>query len=57
MVSEAEEDDRTPDDALLIALQDETVRSILEEALRLSPKDRRLLLSIARQVTPPPEDG
>jgi hypothetical protein len=39
-----------PDDALLAALKDETLRSILEEALGLRPKDRRLLLGIARQV-------
>ncbi len=52
-----EEEGRTPDDALLAALKDETVRSILEEALRLRPKDRRLLLGIARQISPPPEGG
>lgn len=46
-----------PDDVLLAALKDETLRSILEEALRLRPKDRRLLLSIARQISPPPEGG
>ncbi len=46
---------RTTDDALLAALEDETLRSILEEALRLRPKDRRLLLGIARQISPSPE--
>jgi transcriptional regulator with XRE-family HTH domain len=31
------------------ALEDETVRAILEEALRLEPRDKQLLLGIARQ--------
>ena len=46
-----EEEGRAPDDALIVALKDGTVRSILEEALRLRPKDRRLLLGIARQIS------
>ncbi len=50
-------EDRAPDDALLAALEDGTLRSILEEAQRLRPKDRRLLLGIARQISPPPEGG
>ena len=50
---DAEGEGRTPVDALLASLEDETLRSILEEALRLRPKDRRLLLGIARQVSPP----
>ena len=41
----------TPDEAVLAALKDGTMRSILEEALRLRPKDRRLLLGIARQIS------
>ncbi len=45
---DAGEEGRTPDEALLAALKDETMRSILEEALGLRPKDRRLLLGIAR---------
>ena len=49
---EAGEEGRTPDEALLAALKDETLRSILEEALGLRPKDRRLLLGIARQISP-----
>ena len=49
----AYEDDRAPDDALLAALKDEILRSILEEAQRLRPKDRRLLLGIARQIGSP----
>jgi transcriptional regulator with XRE-family HTH domain len=54
---DAEGEGRVPDDALLAALEDGTVRSILEEVLRLRPKDRRLLLGIARQISPPPEGG
>ena len=48
---------RVPDDALLAALEDETLRSVLQEAQRLRPKDRRLLLGIARQIGAPPEAG
>lgn len=53
----AEEDSRTPDDTLLATLKDGTIRSILEEPPRLRPKDRRLLLGIACQISPPPEGG
>ena len=53
----AGEEGRAPDDALLAGMKDETRRSILEEAMRLRPKDRRLLLGIARQISPPPEGG
>ena len=49
---EAAEEGRAPDEAVLAALKDETVRSILEEALGLRPKDRRMLLGIARQISP-----
>jgi transcriptional regulator with XRE-family HTH domain len=48
---------RIPDGALVAALEDETVWAILEEALRLGRRDRRLLLGIARQISPQPEDG
>jgi len=48
---------RAPNGALLAALEDETLRSILEEAQRLRPKDRKMLLGIARQISPPPESG
>lgn len=34
-------------------LDDEAVRAILEEALRLGPKERQLLLGIARQIASP----
>ncbi len=49
---DADEEGRATDEALLAALKDEAMRSILEEALRLRPKDRRLLLGIARQIPP-----
>ncbi len=52
-----EAEERITDQALVAALKDGTVRSILEEAQRLRPKDRRLLLGIARQISPPPEGG
>jgi transcriptional regulator with XRE-family HTH domain len=41
------------DQVLEAALVNETVRAILEEALRLGPKDRQLLLAIARQIASP----
>ena len=53
----AGEDGRVADDALLASLKDETLRSVLEEASRLRPKDRRLLLGIARQISPPSDSG
>ena len=46
------EDDKPSDPALMAALGDETVRSIVEVAARLGQKDRRLLLGIARQISP-----
>ena len=54
---ETREDGRVADDALLASLKDETLRSVLEEASRLRPKDRRLLLGIARQISPPSDNG
>lgn len=58
------EEDRVSDGALAAALagalaaaqEDDTIRAILEEALRLGRKDRRLLLGIARQISPFTED-
>ena len=44
-----------PSDALAAALEDETTREILEEVLRLGPRDRKLLLGIARQISSAPE--
>ena len=46
-----------PDAALATALEDETAREILGEVLRLGPRDRRLLLGIARQISPSPEQA
>ena len=46
--------ERVPDGALVAALEDETVRTILEEALKLGSRDRRLLLGISRQISPSP---
>jgi transcriptional regulator with XRE-family HTH domain len=48
---------RAPGDALLAAMEDGTLSSILEEARRLPPKDRRLLLGIARQIGAPRGGG
>ncbi len=47
----------TIDHGVASALKDGTVRLILEEAQRLRPKDRCLLLGIARQISPAPEGG
>ena len=44
---------RIPDAALAAALEDGAAREILEEVLRMGQKDRRLLLRIARQISPP----
>lgn len=52
---DAGEDGGATDDALLVALKDGTLRSILEEARRLRPKDRKMLLGIARQISQPSE--
>ncbi len=52
-----EAEERITDQALVASLKDETLRAILEEAQRMRPKDRRLLLGIARQISPPPEGG
>ena len=48
---------RDPDAALSAALEDGTAREILGEVLRLGPRDRRLLLGIARQISPPEGGG
>ena len=55
--ADTEGEGHATDDALLAALNDETLRSILEEARRMRPKDRRLLLRIARQIPPPSKGG
>ncbi len=41
------------DAALSAALEDETAREILDEVLRMRPKNRRLLLGIAREISRP----
>lgn len=46
-------DEEPADPALVAALEDETVRGIVEEAVRLGQRDRRLLLGIARQISSP----
>jgi len=51
-----EKNDRAPDDALLAALGDDTMRAIIEETLRLGNKDKKLLLRMARQIASPPND-
>jgi hypothetical protein len=54
-------DERAPDAALAAALEDETAREILGEVMRMRPRERKLLLGIARQIAPTPpaenEDG
>jgi transcriptional regulator with XRE-family HTH domain len=52
-----EAEEKITDQAMVAALKDGTIRSILEAARRLRPKDRRLLLGIARQISPPPKGG
>lgn len=44
---------QAPDAALMALLEDETARQILGEVLRMPPKNRDLLLGIARQISPP----
>jgi len=41
---------RMPDAALAAVLKDGTAREILDEVLMMRPRDRRLLLGIARQI-------
>ncbi|HEV2092489.1 MAG TPA: hypothetical protein VGR18_04905 [Rubrobacter sp.] len=50
------EGDRVPDAALAAALEDGAAREILNEVFRLGPRDRRLLLGIARQISPTREN-
>jgi transcriptional regulator with XRE-family HTH domain len=52
-----ETEERITDQALVASLKDETLRSILEEAQRMRPKDRHLLLGIARPISPPSKGG
>ena len=48
--------DHVPDAALSAVLDDETAREILGEILMMGSSERRLLLGIARQISPPPDD-
>ncbi|MBA3951801.1 MAG: hypothetical protein H0X57_07975 [Rubrobacter sp.] len=50
-------EDQAPDAALAAALEDGTAREILGEVIRMGPRDRRLLLSIARQIASPLEEA
>jgi hypothetical protein len=52
-----EREDRAPDVALAAMLADEAAREILDEVMRLGPKDRRLLLGVARQIASPGGGG
>lgn len=50
--------DEDPADATLVAaLEDDTLSAIVEEALKLGRRDRRLLLGIAREIASPPKSG
>ena len=51
------EGERVLDEALVAALKDDTVAAILEKVMTMSVRDRRLLLGIAREISPPPEGG
>ena len=44
-------------EALPATLEEETTREILAEVMRMGPRDRRLLLDIARQIASPGGDG
>lgn len=50
-------EEQIPDAALSAALEDKTAREILAEVLKMGPKDKRLLLGIARQIAPPSDDS
>jgi hypothetical protein len=46
------EGEQVADEALPATLEEETTREILAEVMRMGPRDRRLLLDIARQIAP-----
>ena len=50
------EGEQVADEALPATLEEETTREILAEVMRMGPRDRRLLLDIARQIAPPGGD-
>ncbi len=41
---------------LAAALEDGMARELLDEVVRMGPRDRRLLLGIARQISQPPSE-
>lgn len=49
--------EQAPNAALAAALEDETAREILAELLRMGPRERRLLLGIAQEITSPSQAG
>ncbi len=51
------EGEQVADEALSATLEDETTREILADVMRMGPRDRRLLLGIARQKASPGGDG
>ena len=50
------EGEQVADEALPATLEEETTREILAEVMRMGPRDRRLLLDIARQIASPGGD-
>jgi hypothetical protein len=50
------EGEQVADEALPATLEEETTREILAEVMRMGPRNRRLLLDIARQIAPPGGD-
>ena len=51
------EGEQVADEALPAALEEETTREIPAEVMRMSPRDRRLLLDLARQIASAGGDG
>ena len=51
-----DEGEQVADEALPATLEEETTREILAEVMRMGPRDRWLLLDIARQIAPPGGD-
>jgi hypothetical protein len=49
--------EQVADEALSATPENETTREIPAEVVRMGPRDRRLLLDIARQIASPGGDG
>jgi len=49
--------EQVADEALSATLEEEPTREILTEVMRMGPRERRLLLDIARQIASPGRDG